>query len=124
MINLAKTKSRAAIESLYTGRCDVIEHRKVNNADGSTSFKDVPVVEGQPCRLSFSRTTGSDVTSEHAAAVSQSIKVFIAPELVIKPGSKLVITQNGITTAYMSSGFPAYYSSHQEIELELFERWA
>ena len=124
MINIAKTKSRAAIESLYTGKCTVIEHRKIDNADGSTSFKDVTVIEGQPCRLSFSHTSGSDITGDHAAAVAQSIKVFIASELTIKPGSKLIITQNGVTTHYKASSHPAHYTSHQEIDLELFERWA
>lgn len=124
MINLAKTKHRAAIESLYVGRCDVIEHRKIDNTDGSTSFKDVQIIKGQPCKLSFSHTSGSDITGDHAAAITQSIKVFIAPELTIKPGSKLIITQNGVTTHYKASSPPAHYTSHQEIDLELFERWA
>jgi hypothetical protein len=42
----------------------------------------------------------------------------------VKPGSKLTITQNDMTTEYQSSGKPAFYSTHQEIVLELFKGWA
>lgn len=59
-----------------------------------------------------------------ASALVQVTEIFLAPEIVVKPGSKLTITQNGITTDYKSSGIPATYSTHQEIVVEIFKGWA
>ena len=47
-----------------------------------------------------------------------------AIEVTIPPASKLVVTQNGVTRCYRQSGVPAVYQSHQEILVELSERWS
>ena len=65
-----------------------------------------------------------DVRTDTAASVTQGLKLFLAPEIRVKPGSKVIVTQNGITGAYSASGEPAVYSTHQEIVLELSGRWA
>lgn len=88
-----------------------------------TSTKEVVVLENQPCKLSF-ETIAATVQTDTAAALSQGVKVFLSPDVSIKAGSKLTVTQNGVTTAYKSSGVPAVYPTHQEIILTLFERWA
>lgn len=116
-------KVRKAIESTYDGKVTVTEHQKVVKANKSTGFEDVVVLENQSCRLSFKSVTKT-VTTESAATVEQTIKVFVAPEITIKPGSKLTITQYGVTTEYKNSGVPATYPTHQEIVLELFRGWA
>ena len=123
---LSKTKvvrARKAIESLYTGKCTITEHQKVKKENKSTGFQDVVVLTDQPCRLSFKTVTNTS-SGEAASAITQITKVFLAPEIQVKPGSKLTITQNDVTTEYKSSGKPAFYSTHQEIVLELFEGWA
>lgn len=117
-------KARKAIESMYDGTCTIIEHQKVKLPNKSTGFKDIVVLEDIPCRLSFKTITNTNQTETGVSAVVQVTKVFIAPEIQVKPGSKLTITQNNVTTEYKSSGQPAIYTTHQEIELELFERWA
>lgn len=117
-------KARKAIESMYEGTCTIIEHQKVKLPNKSTGFKDIVVLEDIPCRLSFKTITNTNQTETGVSAVVQVTKVFIAPEIKVKPGSKLTITQNDVTTEYKSSGQPAIYTTHQEIELELFERWA
>ena len=58
------------------------------------------------------------------AKQTQGTKLFIAPEIKVKPGSKIVVEQNGVTTEYSASGVPAVYPSHVEIKLELFRGWA
>ncbi|HBG5847838.1 TPA: hypothetical protein OUL20_003776, partial [Clostridioides difficile] len=56
------------------------------------------------------------------AKLEQKIKLFISPDIEIKAGSKLIITnQNNITKEYIRSGEPAIYPNHQEIILELFK---
>ena len=110
---------RAAIESLYAGRCDIISQQEVfDPVTKQTGFKDVTVVSQQPCRLSFKSITAVQEGSG-AAKVTQVIKVFMAPEIEVRAGSRLVITQNGKTAEYKASGEPALYSGHQEIILEL-----
>jgi hypothetical protein len=124
---LSKTKmvkARKAIESLYDGKCTITEHQKIKKEDKSTGFQDVVVLTDQPCRLSFKTITNTNQTDTAASAVVQITKVFLAPEIQVKPGSKLTITQNDVTTEYKSSGEPAFYSTHQEIVLELFDRWS
>lgn len=117
-------KARKAIESMYDGTCTITEYQKVKLPNKSTGFKDIVVLEDIPCRLSFKTITNTNQTETGVSAVVQVTKVFIAPEIQVKPGSKLTITQNDVTTEYKSSGQPAIYTTHQEIELELFERWA
>jgi hypothetical protein len=116
--------ARKAIESLYIGRCSVYEYQSVT--DPVTKIAEpgeVPVLTNQSCRLSFK--TISSVSSDNGAApVTQIVKLFIAPEIVIKPGSKITVTQNSVTADYQSSGQPAVYSGHQEIILKLFAGWA
>ncbi len=114
---------RAAIEMMYQGTCTVTEHQKVKKENKTTGFQDVIVLTNQPCKLSFSNITTTNQT-ETAALVAQTAKVLIAPEIQIKPGSKLTITQNGITTEYENSGEPALFNTHQEISLVLFKGWA
>ena len=124
---LSKTKmvkARKAIESLYDGKCTITEHQKIKKENKSTGFQDVVVLECEPCRLSFKTINNTNRTDTAASAVVQITKVFLAPEIRVKPGSKLAITQNGVTTEYKSSGEPAFYSTHQEIVLELFKGWA
>ena len=124
---LSKTKmvkARKAIESLYDGKCTITEHQKVKKENKSTGFQDVVVFENIPCRLSFNTINHTNQTDTAASAVVQITKVFLAPEIQVKPGSKLTITQNDVTTEYKSSGEPAFYGTHQEIVLELFKGWA
>lgn len=110
---------RAALESLYKGRCDIVSQKEVfDPITKQTSFEDVKVITGQPCRLSF-KTIAIAQEGNGATRLSQVIKVFIAPDIEVKAGSRLVITQNGKTAEYKASGEPALYSSHQEIVLEL-----
>ena len=117
-------KARKAIESLYDGKCTITEHQKIKKENKSTGFQDVVVLESEPCRLSFKTIDNTNQTDTAASAVVQITKVFLAPEIKVKPGSKLTITQNDVTTEYKSSGKPAFYSTHQEIVLELFKGWA
>nr|WP_308742099.1 hypothetical protein [uncultured Anaerocolumna sp.] len=114
---------RKAIESMYIGTCTITEHQKVKKENKSTGFQDVVVLENQPCKLSFEKITNTNPT-ETAALLVQTAKVLIAPEIQIKPGSKLTITQNGVTTEFKNSGEPAMFGTHQEIILELFKGWS
>lgn len=119
MVNLIKN----AIESLYIGRCTIIEHQQIFDTETKqTKFCDVEIFKDIPCRLSFlSLKAASD---EVVSSVAQSIKLFLAPDIKIPAGCKITVTQNGRTTSYKQSSTPAVHSNHQEIQLELFQKWA
>ena len=121
VLDKAKRQARKAIESRYDGVCTISNYQNIEDPiTFVTELKEVEVIKEQPCRLSYSSipaTTQTDTIN----AVSQSIKLFIAPEVNIPAGSKIVVTQNGRTTVYKNSGQPAIYSTHQEINLELCE---
>ena len=118
----ARQAARKALESTYEGRATVVEYQKVKDEWGMTNFQEVTVLENQPCKLSFETLTSSN--GDPVATVSQSVKLFLSPDVVIKAGSKIIVTQNGRTTEYSNSGVPAVYPTHQEIMLTLFEGWA
>jgi hypothetical protein len=117
-------RARKAIESLYNGTCTITEYQKVKKANKTTAFEEVVVLENQPCRLSIQTANNTNQTETGAFALTQIVKLFIAPEIKVKPGSKLTITQNQVSTEYKSSGKPAHYNTHQEIVLELFKGWS
>jgi hypothetical protein len=123
-VEAARMAARKAQESLYDGLCTVTEHQKVKDERSKLiDFKDVVVLEDQPCKLSFSTITTANQT-ESAAELRQTTKLFISPDVTIRNGSKITVTQGGVTTDYTCSGVPATYDTHQEIVLDLFERWA
>ena len=112
-------QARKAVESRYKRLCDILEKRKVKDeVTKATVLKDITVLSNQPCRLSYS-SSGTANQTDTVSNIEQTIKLFIAPEIKIAPGSKLRITQNGVTTDYISSGVPALYETHQEVSLEL-----
>lgn len=116
--------ARKAVESTYNGVVTVTEHQRVKDeVTKLTEEKDVPVLENQPCKLSF-KTLKAAVQSDSAAAIAQTTKLFVSPDVSIKAGSKITVTQAGVTTDYTCSGVPAVYPTHQEIVLDLFEDWA
>lgn len=106
---------------LWVGRCTIYEFQDITDPETfQTTQKEVPVLENEPCRLSYNREQSTNIANG-AAVVSQSITLFIRPDLVIKPGSVIEITQNGVTEKFKGSGKPAVYTNHQEIVLELYE---
>lgn len=116
-------KIRKVKELMYIGLCTVIEYRKVKKENKSTGFEEVTVLENIPCKLSF-KNLSSSVETDKASIINQSISLILVPEVKINSGSKIIVTQNGVTTEYKNSGVHAVYTTHQEIMLELFKGWS
>ena len=106
---------------LWTGKCTIYEFKDVVDPDTyQTTQQEVPVVVDEPCRVSYNREQATD-TQNGVAVVSQSIMLFIRPDLVITPGSVIEVTQHGVTEKYEGSSQSAIYSNHQQIVLQLYE---
>ena len=116
-------KVRNTLEKTYRGKCTITEHQKVTKADHSIGFQDVAVHQDEPCRLSFESVTTTNQT-ESANGLVQTTKLFISPDILIKPGSKIAVQQDNINADYKCSGVPAVYPTHQEIYLDVFDGWA
>lgn len=124
MLQKTKMVARKYLEKLYDSTCNVIENKEYQKENKSTAFKEVVVLENQPCKLSFEGLSTTNNIDNNGSNLPLSTKLFISPDVVIKPGSKVVITTKNITTEYKSSGVPAAYDTHQEIMLELFKEWS
>lgn len=123
-IRAAQGAARKAIEATYFGTLAVMEKKKAKDEKSKlTKAEPVVVLENQPCKLSFETLKAAGEPAP-AAAITQAVKLFVSPDVQIKPGSKITVTQDGATADYTYSGVPAVYPTHQEIMLELFERWA
>ncbi len=123
MVKAARRAARKALEAEYTGTCTIIEHEKVRDEKTrQTTYVDRIVLQDQPCKLSFSRASAAE-RGETAVEAAQAVKLFMSPDIVVRAGSKIIVTQDNVTRDYAGSGIPAVYPTHQEIALELFERW-
>ena len=123
-IKAAQQAARKAIESTYFGVLMVTEMQTVRDERSKlTSDEEVVVLENQPCKLSFEKLQTA-IQSDSAATITQGTKLFVSPDISIKAGSKITVTQDNVTTDYTCSGVPAVYPTHQEITLELFKDYA
>nr|DAV45982.1 MAG TPA: head closure knob [Caudoviricetes sp.]DAX27919.1 MAG TPA: head closure knob [Caudoviricetes sp.] len=114
---------RRAVERLYDGVAMVEEVRKEKNAKNITASVWVSSAQNVPCRVSY-KTIAPAGRSDTVDSITQSITLFTAPEVEIKPGSRITVTQRGRTMRFACSGIPAVYDSHQEIPLVRWEERA
>ena len=79
-------EAKEAIMSMWTGLCSVFEFKEITDKYGKTRHKLIKISENIPCRLSFKNINSAEQT-EMQAKTSQIIKLFVAPEVYIPPGS-------------------------------------
>ena len=100
-------RARKAMERFYDGTCTITERQPYKRQNGSTGFRTVDVVTDQPCRLSYSSNFSAD-KGERASGKEQVIRVFMAPEVEVSPGSRITIIQNGRTEVYARFSFHSF----------------
>ena len=106
---------------LWIGKATIYEYQEVTDPETwQTNHQLVPIVVDEPCRLSHSRENTVNI-SNGAPYVGQTIALFIKPDLTIKEGSVIEVTQHGVTNKYKRTSKPAVYTNHQEVMLELYE---
>ena len=117
-VELARKKARKAIESTYKGLCTIYEYEGYRDPETEEKkSKLVLIYQDQPCKLS-KKTITSTSDSDIASTIKYTPVLSIAPETEIKAGSKIVVTQHGVTREFKSSGEPFVYETHQEIVLQ------
>lgn len=109
---------RAALESTYEGLCTVSEMKDVKDpVSGKTRQEPVVVFADEPCGLSQS-TLPSATQTVTSDRVEYDAKLFISPDVTIKPGSRITVQQNGMNFEGEQAGKPFRYPTHQEIKLK------
>ncbi len=122
-LEAARAAAKMALEGMYEGRATVIEHRKATDgASRLTSYVDEAVFTDVPCRVAFQRLSAA--AQGESAAANQPVKLFLSPDVEVKPNSKIAVSQGGAVMEYAMSGVPAVYDTHQEVLLERFRGWA
>jgi hypothetical protein len=111
-------QAREAIQSMWTGICNIFGFKNSKNKYGTVVSEVKELYKNIPCRLSFKNISQAEQT-ESVAKTSQVVKLFIAPEVYVPPGSIVEVTQNGVTRKYKHSGISAVYTNHQEIILDV-----
>ena len=113
-----------SLERLYHDKCTIYNKVEVFDAETKqTSFGSEVTEVDIPCRVSFSSIAAVQ-QGEATPALAQAVKLFLGPNIAVKPGSRIVVTRGGSKTEYRASGQPARYASHQEIALELADDFA
>ena len=119
----------AALRRLWTDRCDIFVREPVrDSATGRVVFTERRVHADLPCRvsfrLSFETVSGVREVGDAAVAAGQTVKLFLAPEIEVPAGSKIVLRRGRHEMAFARTGVPAIFTGHQEVRMERFERWA
>lgn len=108
-----------ALSRLYVGTATIYEYQNVLDPNTfQTISKLVPVYEDEPCRLSYSTEQITNLSSG-VAEIVQRIQLFIRPDIIIKAGSVIEVTQHGRTGKYKRADEPTVYTNHQQIALTL-----
>jgi hypothetical protein len=117
---------RKALERLWKDRCTIYTQEKVKDPTTKlTDFEEKPLFQDQPCKLSFETLNSS--SGDPVAVVSQTVKLFLSPDLEIPAGCKIVVTRfNDLERkfTYSQSGEAGVFTNHQEIQLVPFKGYA
>ncbi|OQB15716.1 MAG: hypothetical protein BWY15_00429 [Firmicutes bacterium ADurb.Bin193] len=107
---------RKAIETTYEGSASITEYEEYTVESGATRHREL-VRDGIPCALSQKSGKAADRRDDRSV-IEYDAKLFVAPEHIIKPGSKITILQNGMNLTFVSVGEPFLYPTHQEVILK------
>lgn len=120
---------REAVEKLYSWRCSVYEREEYTDEAGITKHREILALKDIPCRISYStgmlfNKLNSGKEDIDAVRNKQYTKVFTSPDILIRPGSKIVATNEKGEHIYFHSGERAEYLSHNEVLVENFKGWS
>ena len=131
--NKWQNAARLACEALFDCECRVIIKKKYKAEDGSSRFLDEVLYDGLPCRISYgqlstakksSRPDRSNLTRKNdtiGSEISTPVRLFVAADADIPPGSKIVVFNDDREFCFASSGISAVYPGHREILMTAYE---
>lgn len=112
-----------ALYGMFDGVCSVWSIVQEADADGIQRGREVLAAADVPCHLVLT-SAGVARNEGKGSRISAVGKVFLPPELVVKPGSMVRVYQQGQEYRLVCSSVARVYCWHQEIELCRPEDWA
>lgn len=108
---------KKTLSKLHTSTCVVytFEDDVVDEVTGIVTQGERTSIE-YPCMASYKTSAPSG--GDKIATATQTVTLFLAPDIEIPPGCDVDVVQNGRTLKYKASGVPMVFQSHQEIPLE------
>lgn len=107
---------RRAIERTYTGRMSIRE--VVNIVENSETLDRWETVQKDlPCFLDRSQVNAAS-NDGTKSSLKQQLRLVCAPEVEIKPGSRIKVEQHNMMIEFNYSGRPFIYPTHQELFIE------
>lgn len=116
------------IKKLFNATCDIYEYSDFFDDNSKITYSDLSIKYSNiSCRVSYYKNISSISTLKNNNfnnKIKQNVKLIIQNDINVKPGSFIIVNQNGIKTKYKNSGQPIIYSAHQEIILEIYDNIA
>ena len=92
---------KKAVQSLWVGKATItVLDGVLNPANGRTEPQERILAADIRCRISHKSVVSTE-PNEEAAQVAQSVVLYIDPSVDIPEGSKITVTQNGVTRDYV-----------------------
>lgn len=118
MLNKAFKQARKAVESLYDCTCNITGGKEKVKDPKTKETKLVPKIkyENKPCKVSkqsLSKNNQTDTVNQ----IVYELKLFIAPELEIKQGDIIEVTNKFENKEVYKAGEGFKYNTHQEVIL-------
>ena len=114
---------RAAIESIYEDSATISRRENVTGDDHITRAEWKTICENVICALSYKGDSSRQTEAQHSLDYSR--KLFVAPEVDIRPGDTIKVKRFGrfqpdslLTEEYEVVGKPMHYLTHQEVPLK------
>lgn len=117
---------KSVLEPFYTDRCTVFEKVAVRR-DGRTVFEESVKYEHIPCRASAKAYLFGESAAgwrDNMLKVNKRIKLFLPCEYVIREGSRIEVEIQGKRLVFAKSGVMSFYSSHNEVMVEILKNYA
>jgi len=120
---------KTPLARLWTDRCDVyVRESAVDKETGRKVFSERKIYADLPCRLShrlsFETVNTVRDAGDFATVAGQAVKLFMAPDIELPAGSRIVLRRMGEEVVFVRSGVPAVFEAHQEVRVERFYKWA
>lgn len=117
---------RKALERMWRDRCWVyVQEETTDPVACLTDFEEKPLLEDQPCKLSFETLTAG--SGDEIPIATQAVKLFLTSDVEIPPGCKIVVKRfNSFERefTFIKSGIAGAFANHQEILLTEFKGYA
>jgi len=107
------SKEKKAIETTYFDVMDIFELKDIT-VRNRTRQELTKVYENIPCALSKRNPTNVYMNNEYGN-MDYTYELFTSPNIIIKAGSIVKVTQQGKVYELENLGEPMLYPTHQEI---------